>query len=339
MYKRLNEVSNELNDLRDKGFQRGFSVGWSWDLFPYTVKLGSTTYLGAAPATGKSEFMKEIQINLSCLHGLNHVIFSPETGNYQEIYSELCHSFVGKPYIKGTYSMTEAERVHAEQFIDKHFIIIDPIDEDLTLEKFYDLVDDIEIQTGKRIHTTLIDPWNELTEDYLPNDLGREDKYLSRMLGMSRKNARAKNRHNFIVTHVRDQAMKQVKEVSYFPMAHAREFAGGQVWFRKGNTVLIPWRPPYGLSGSDNRPYQTNELHVRIGKSKPKGVSKNGTYVMFLDVERYQYYFMWEGKRVYADRGQYSKDTPQEKQPAPLPINRDFDLTPNELDKEDPLPF
>jgi len=325
MYKRLREVSSELNDLRDKGFQRGYSVGWSWDLFPYTVKLGSTTYLGAAPATGKSEFMKEVMINLSCLHGLNHVIYSPETGNYQEIYAELCHSFLGKPYIKGFNSMTEAEKTHAEMFIDDHFVIVDPIDEDLTLEKFYELVDEIETTTGKIIHTTLIDPWNELTEDYLPNDLGREDKYLSRMLGYARKNARAKNRHNFIVTHVRDQAMKQVKEISYFPMAHAREFAGGQVWFRKGNTVLIPWRPPYGLSGTDNRPYQTNELHVRIGKSKPKGVSKNGTYVMFLDVERYQYYIMWEGKRIYADRGKFSEETPQDRMPKPLPLNTDFD--------------
>jgi len=333
MFKRLNEVQGELQELRDKGFQRGYNVGWDWDLFPYTVKLGSTTYMGAAPATGKSEFMKEIQINLSCLHGLNHVIFSPETGNTQEIYSELCHSFVGKQYVKGHVQMTEAERVHAEQFINNHFVIVDPIDEDLTLENFYSLVDDIEIHTGKTIHTTLVDPWNELTEQFEPDDLGREDKYLSRMLGYARKNARAKNRHHFLVTHVRDQAMVTVKEVRYFPMAHAREFAGGQVWFRKGNTVLIPWRPPYGLSDDNNRPYEMNELHVKVAKSKPKGVSKNGTYRMYLDTDRYQYYFMWEGKRVYANRGQYSKDTPQNREPKPLEVNRYFD---NEADE---LPF
>ena len=331
MYKQLNELQSELTDLRDKGFQRGYSVGWDYELFPYTVKLGSTTYLGAAPATGKSEFIKEIMINLSCLHGLNHVIFSPETGRSHEIYSELCHSFIGARYVKGTNQMTESDRVYAEQFIDNHFVVVDPIDDDMTLEQFYSVVDEIELNTGKTIHTTLVDPWNELTESYLPDDLGREDKYLSRMLGYARKNARAKNRHHFIITHVRDQGMVRVKDISFFPMAHAREFAGGQVWFRKGNTVLIPWRPPYGLSGHDNVGYEPNELHIKVAKSKPKGVSTNGVYKMFLDTDRYQYYFNGSSGRTYADRGQYTLNKFEGVKP--LQVNRDFDLEPNELTK------
>ncbi len=36
---------------------------------------------------------------------------------------------------------------------------------DLTLEKFYNLVDEIERTQEITIHTTTIDPWNELTED------------------------------------------------------------------------------------------------------------------------------------------------------------------------------
>jgi len=334
MYKQLKDSQTELNDLRVKGFQRGLNIGWDWDLLPLTIKLGSTTFMGAAPVSGKTELIKEIQINLSCLHGLNHVIYTPETGNTAEIYAELCHAYIGKAYLKGFNEMSESERISAEMFIDQHFIIVDPLDEDLTIHGFYKLVDQIERDTGKTIHTTLIDPWNELSEEYLPQDLGREDKYLSRILKDVGKNARAKNRHNFIITHVRDQPQITVGEIRYYPPAHAREFAGGQVWFRKGLLMLIPWRPPLGLSDDNHIPYKENELHLKIAKSKPKGVSQNGTYKLFFDVTQCRYYMQRPGdpKKIYANRGQ--TETKKELTP-----NKEFDKEPNRYEKPDDLPF
>lgn len=308
MYKRLSNVNNEMIDLRHKKNVRGKSVGWDWDLLPYTIKEGCTTYIGAAPASGKTELWFEFLINLSCVYGWNHVVFSPETGSAAEIYAELCYKYIGKPYTIGDNAMTQGEQIRAEMFIDKHFIVVDPIDEDLTLQGYYDLVDEIERTQEIQIHTTTIDPWNELTEEYVQSDLGREDKYLSRILGIARKNARKTNRHNCIINHVRDQTpiTKELfsgEQVTYFPPPSARDFAGGQVWFRKGLCVLIPWRPPYGLKDNDGSICEANEVHLKVAKSKPKGVSKNGTYKMFLDVERYQYYMIdWKGNRIYANR-------------------------------------
>jgi hypothetical protein len=298
---------------------KGKSIGWDWDMLPYTIKEGTTTYIGAAPASGKTELWFEFLINLSCLHGWNHVVFSPETGSSAEIFSELCYKYIGKPYVQGKNSMTNGEQVSAEMFINEHFIVIDPIDEDLTITKFYQLVDEIERKEGIKIHTTTIDPWNELTEEFIPADLGREDKYLSRILGLVRKNARKTGRHNCVINHVRDQPMVSAKtiagtDISYFPMPSARDFAGGQVWFRKGLSVLIPWRPPYGLGDADGVGAEKNEVHLKVAKSKPKGVSKNGVYKMFLDIERYQYYMLdFKGNRVYANRGTTYKKESQRK--------------------------
>jgi hypothetical protein len=308
MFKRLSNVNSEMSDLRHKKNVRGKSIGWDWDLLPYTIKEGCTTYIGAAPASGKTELWFEFLINLSCIHGWNHVVFSPETGSAAEIFAELCYKYIGKPYTLGENSMTQGEQIRAEMFIDKHFIVVDPIDEDLTLQGFYNLVDEIERKEEITIHTTTIDPWNELTEEFIQSDLGREDKYLSRILGIARKNARKTNRHNCIINHVRDQTpvTKELfsgEQVTYFPPPSARDFAGGQVWFRKGLCVLIPWRPPYGLKDSDGSICEANEVHLKVAKSKPKGVSKNGTYKMFLDMDRYQYYMLdWKGNRVYANR-------------------------------------
>jgi hypothetical protein len=316
MYKRLTNVNNELFDIRQQKDVRGKSIGWDWDILPYTIKEGCTTYIGSAPASGKTELWFEILINLSCLHNWNHVIFSPETGSSAEIFAELCYKYVGKPYVQGQNSMTNSEQIVAEMFINEHFIVIDPIDEDLTITKFYELVDEIEKKEGMKIHTTTIDPWNELTEEFLPSDLGREDKYLSRILGTVRKNARKTGRHNCVINHVRDQPMVSSKtiagtDISYFPMPSARDFAGGQVWFRKGLSVLIPWRPPYGLLDSDGNGAEKNEVHLKVAKSKPKGVSKNGVYKLYLDLDKYQYYMLdFKGNRIYANR---TKKLPEQK--------------------------
>lgn len=316
MYNRLTSLNAEMFDIRQKKDIRGKSIGWDWDMLPYTIKEGCTTYIGSAPASGKTELWFEILINLSCLHNWNHVIFSPETGSSAEIFAELCYKYIGKPYVQGQNSMSNSEQISAEMFINEHFIVIDPIDEDLTITKFYDLVDEIERKEGMKIHTTTIDPWNELTEEYLPSDLGREDKYLSRILGAVRKNARKTGRHNCVINHVRDQPMVSSKtiagtDISYFPMPSARDFAGGQVWFRKGLSVLIPWRPPYGLMDSDGVGAEKNEVHLKVAKSKPKGVSKNGTYKLYLDLDKYQYYMLdYKGNRVYANR---TKKVPEQK--------------------------
>lgn len=321
MYKKLTDLNAEMFSIRHEKDVRGKSIGWDWDMLPITIKEGTTTYIGAAPASGKTELWFEILINLSCLHGWNHVIFSPETGNSAEIFSELCYKYIGKPYVQGQNSMTNGEQVSAEMFINQHFIVIDPIDEDLTITKFYDLVDEIERKEQITIHTTTIDPWNELTEEFISSDLGREDKYLSRILGQARKNARKTNRHNCIINHVRDQPMVTAMSVAgtelrYFPIPTARDFAGGQVWFRKGLSVLIPWRPPYGLPNEDGSGAEKNEVHLKVAKSKPKGVSKNGVYKLFLDVDRYQYYMLdYKGNRVYANRGTTYKKENQVKIP------------------------
>jgi hypothetical protein len=321
MYKRLTHLNAEMFAVRQQVDVKGKSIGWDWDMLPFTIKEGATTYIGAAPASGKTELWFEFLINLSCLHGWNHVVFSPETGSSAEIFAELCYKYIGKPYVQGKNSMTNSEQVSAEMFINQHFIVIDPIDEDLTITKFYELVDEIERKEQITIHTTTIDPWNELTEEFIPADLGREDKYLSRILGLVRKNARKTGRHNCVINHVRDQPMVSAKtiagtDISYFPMPSARDFAGGQVWFRKGLSVLIPWRPPYGLGDADGVGAEKNEVHLKVAKSKPKGVSKNGVYKLFLDVERYQYYMLdFKGNRVYANRGTTYKKESQVKIP------------------------
>ena len=316
MWQKIRDNLKELNDLRTEGHVKGYSIGWD---IPITIKIGCTTYIAGAPHDGKTEWWLDVLINLSVEHGLKHAIFTPETGAVHDIVAELCTKYIGKPYIKKFKGhMSEVERLGAEVFVARHFYIIDPMDNPMTAADFFEVVDQIEFKEKVKIHTTMIDPFNELSHDF-SKDEGRQDLYIERILGEVRKNARAKNRHNCVITHVRDQAPVTNKSGTYFPVATAREIAGGQAWFRKGLLMIIIWRPPkdQNQKNKHGEPYKDNEVLIKVVKSKPKGVSENGNYAMFFDVKRNTYYL--EGD-VYAKR---YKDMPREKQ-AELKLEKNY---------------
>lgn len=328
MYVKLENVQDKLNAYRQQGQQRGVSIGWEWEQLPITLKPASTTYIGAAPHVGKTEFIFDILINVSCLHGWKHCVYSPETGEPHEIFAELCQKYIGKDFVNSDYGMTETERIEAEVFVSQHFYIVDPVDENLTIEQFYKLIDEIEINENIKFNTTLIDPWNELTEEMIHEDMGREDKYLSRILGYCRKNARTTKRHNIIINHVRDQAVQKLKNGTfYFPMPSPRDMAGGQVWFRKGMLMLMLWRPPIGWENPTDQTVTTeeNELIVKVAKSKPKGVSINGLYKLYYDIKTKSYYTQDLAIKKYADRGKHNRINPNQK----------IDLTPEKTNLND----
>lgn len=342
MYKKLEHIKQDLNHFRNNGVQRGKSIGFNFDRFPVSFKKGTTTYIGAAPHVGKTEFTFDMLINLSCIHGWKHCIFTPETGSPTEIFAELVSKYVGMEFVQGDYSMNEIQRTKGEYFVDEHFYIVDPVDEDLTIEGFYKLVSDIEVKENISFDCTLIDPWNELTENMIPEDLGREDKYLSRILGFCRKNARQTNRHNIIINHVRDQAVQKLANGTfYFPMPSPRDMAGGQVWYRKGMLMIMLWRPPIGWENPNDQIVTThdNELIVKVAKSKPKGVSINGIYKLYYDFKRKEYYMLDGEKKVYSDRKDHNfRQTSEKIQPEKITLNEHQNYSFDEEETED-TPF
>jgi hypothetical protein len=61
---------------------------------------------------------------------------------------------------------------------------------------------------------------------------------------------------------------------------------------------------------SEGNGAEKNEVHLKVAKSKPKGVSKNGVYKLYLDLDKYQYYMLdFKGNRIYANREK--KQAPQ----------------------------
>jgi hypothetical protein len=196
--------------------------------------------------------------------------------------------------------MTETDKAQSEYFIGEHFIVIDPKDDTMSLDDYYEMVDKVEKELDWKFATTTIDPFNEVKHDFS----GRQDLYIEELLGKCRRNARKTQRHNCLITHVRDQPIIEKDGKRFCPMPTPREFAGGQAWFRKGEQMIIVWRPPYGVTRDNGQgTYEANEAIIRIAKEKPKGASKKGDYTFFYNKEMNAYYCKdWDGVDSYADR-------------------------------------
>ena len=302
IYYTLHDVEDKIEDLWVNGVQRGYEIGFGIE--EISIKIGCTTYIYSAPYSGKTQVWFEILVNLSKQYGLKHAIFSPETGRAEEIFVELIEC-VARADFYDTFKnkMPENLKKEAKSFVDEHFIVIDPNDEVLTLEAFYDYVDIIERVYNVKIHTTTVDPFNEMYHDFSKYN-NRQDMYIEAMLGMIRRNARVTNRHNCVITHVQDQQMVKDNDSGkmYYPIPTFRQVAGGQAWSRKGEQMLSIWRPPTFLSDEDGNPYQNNQTIIAVQKSKPKGVGKTGIVNLFYDAKSHGYYKDEYGQIIYGDR-------------------------------------
>jgi len=308
----LKDVESDLDTLFKNGVKRGADVGYSCLRENISIAKGTTTYLYAAPFSGKTELWLDILVNLSEFYGWKHALLTPETGGAEEVYAELI-SKVAMADFYGDYNnkMTEEAYAKAKLFVDRHFIVIDPSDAEFTYKDFIDTIIVIESKYKIKIDTALIDPWNELAANLAGES---RDLWLERALGDIRKSAKANDWHICIATHLRDQEFRVFDSVRYYPMGTPREIAQGQPWYRKGLQMISAWRPLdtnmnplpkkiMGMHGYDEEElFEVNEMVIGIQKSKPKGVGATGIKSLFYDAKKHRFYEMINGVKSYAKK-------------------------------------
>jgi|TARA_Y100000296_G_C5149590_1_gene245653 hypothetical protein len=312
IYFTANDKSDEIDKLWSEGRQKGYELSFQNTKDKISVKLGCTTFIYGAPYSGKSQIWFEYLVDLSVHHGLRHAIYSPETGKAAEVFIEIMTIYMQKDFYQGTNRMTTTEKDRAKEFIDRHFIVIDPDDGIFTIEDFWSYIDIVERVFETEIHTTCADPFNEFAHDY-SKDNNRQDSYLERVLGANRRNARTNNRHNCLITHVQNIQQQKQGELMFYPPATPHQIAGGQAWFRKGEQMLSCWRPKEGLNDNHGNPYEKNQLVLIIQKSKPKGIGETGSLDFFYDVRMHSYYEEIAGIKFFAKR-----EKAEEKKPFPV---------------------
>lgn len=301
-YFRATDVFVELNQLRDEGVSRGELCGLASldDLF--TLKKGYPLFIAGAPYSGKTEFVLEILLNSSILYGWNHFLYIGEGGDVQNVFGELIHKYTGRPFVKtNQYHIDDKEFCQAVLFINKHFVIANH-DKEFTIGEFYACVMEAEMEYKIKFDTTVFDPFNDI-KDETEQHGGREDKYLASALKTVRVDSKRNDRINILVNHIADVRAVQDKDTGnrYMPPALPNEWAGGRTWWRRAFTMLLVYRPPTWMTDANGKPYEENESHIYIQKSKPKGIGKTGRASIFWDWKRNRYWcYDKNNQKVYS---------------------------------------
>lgn len=285
---KVEELKSELTNIRNNGVKRGAYTGLESLYKKYSMKLGSTTYIYAAPHQGKTNFAFEMMVNTAEYNGWRWVLYSPETGSPAQVYSELLWVYLRKPFLvndKVTATDEEVERAFA--FIEKHFYIIDSGLDNITVKGIYNEVEKIESTDGK-IQGVLIDPFTEVQTEVESGV--RDDIAIGKELTKIRKFSQDRNIHTVVTLHTKYIAPRYKNEVAYIPKPTMSDIAGGQMWSRKGFIIINIWRCPFGLQDQNGIDYEPNQVEITIQKAKPKIVGNLGVVTLYYDKMMNRYY-------------------------------------------------
>jgi len=312
MYKTLDDVRDKIQDAYDKGYARGYLLESEIFEEPFSVVLGTTLYIYGPPGSGKTQVLFEMLIQLSMKFDWRHAILSPETGDVDDIFIELIQ-MVAQKDITDTFGnqMSISDKQSIEAWVKDHFFVIETENQDgstLKFREFYRIVDGIQTERGIEIHTTSIDPFDEVEVDWTKH--ARSDMVLRDELIWLRKNAKKTNRYNIIVLHLRDQKKirRKIKgdDIEYYPSPDPQETMHGQEWYRRGMSMIGVWRPPSGLKFDHNDFFEDNSTIILFGKQKPKSVKQQGSSIRrihwFWDDNRHRYYYKRYGECIYLQK-------------------------------------
>lgn len=319
MIKKFNDIEKELNEMREIGNPRGLNTGFKCLDELYSIKMGSYTFILAAPHHGKSELCFELVFNQAEKKGIKSLIYSPETGSVSDIYAEFIHKYLGKPFYKSIQgSADDSEYYKAVNWIDQHFSIIDSDEKSYSFDEISKICKDEQI--------IVMDPYNEMQHD-MSKYFGRQDLYIEDLCGQIRRFCKKNKKHCIQTLHPASQQIVNEKGLRYYPMPMAREAAGGQALFRKAMTWINMWRPAKNLMNEYGQPYQENQVLITIEKAKPKGVAVRGTTSLFFDWKRNRYYEDLNGKNRYAFEHEQG-DNLVMKRDFTMPISNEFEEDP-----------
>lgn len=139
-----------------------------------------------------------------------------------------------------------------------------------------------------------------------------------------------KNYHTFCLFHVgKPDKYIEFEGRRLLPPPSVFNIVGGQMTNYLGYNLFGVYRPvrkqeDYGyVNPATGIPYDINEVEIIVEKSKPQGVGQEGTFNLWFDKDRQQYYEKIDGKVYYC--GEYNKQQISENPQSALKPSTSFD--------------
>lgn len=267
----------EVEYLYQNGVDRGVSTGWLTLDKLYTVKVGEMTIVTGIPASGKSNFLDALTVNIAKSHNWSFAVFSPENWPVQRHITTLLEKIEKKPFWNNRYAsrMSPDDMSHGMQWLNDHFHFIIPEEETMSVDTILEKTRAAILRHGVR--GVIIDPWNEIEHDMRYAE--REDQYISRALTQIRRFARFNGVHIWVVAHPKN--LQKDKTTGKYKAPTMYEISGGAHWRNKADNGICVHRPDLQKSEVDIIVQKIRYREVgRPGVETLVFASDTGTYIV-----------------------------------------------------------
>lgn len=220
----------------DEGFRLASMPKFS-EHFRFTP--GQMNVVTGIPSHGKSEFLDQILSRLAFECKLKFAIFSPENYPHDYHVMKLLSKLYNKsffPTLNQNNRLTKNEIDIGLDFLDKHFVFLNPYENDISLEALLSLV--LQAKEEKGVSAFVLDPWNDIEHNLPPNKT--EVQYLNQSLTNVRRFGRTNELSPFIVAH--PTKLLPLKPGEPFPIPTAYNINGGAMWFNKADNIMSVYR-------------------------------------------------------------------------------------------------
>jgi len=241
-------VQEKIFFTHANGQPSGYKVGFPNLDKLYSIAPKRTTIIYGRPTDGKSQLLLQMLCSLACNYGKRSIIYMPETGDVDEVYTEIIHCLVGKGFLKHSmnYRIDEKGLYDVIPFVREHFKVVELDEGDFTLDHWLELTHQAIKDYG--VFASAADNWNDL--DHPSESMISE--YLKRNIVKWNRHAKKYHYHGFVVTHAKNP---QIVKGEQFPRpARVDEIDGGYAWYAKAmNMILV------------HRSYEFGCLNCRFG--------------------------------------------------------------------------
>lgn len=125
---RLGNVLEELKRIQEGGFKKGYCIGGHAVDELISLERKRLMVITGAPASGKSVWWRWYTTQICKSNKeLMFAGYTPESRPMSREYAKIAEAFTGKRYHKEWHnSMSDIERHKAHEFIERHFILVNP---------------------------------------------------------------------------------------------------------------------------------------------------------------------------------------------------------------------
>ena len=270
----VDDFYDDVIELYRSGRKVALSTGWPALDEYYRVHPGQLSIVTGTPASGKSEFLDALAVNLAESHAWKFAICSFENPTPEHL-AKLAEKRLVMPFWDGpSQRMEEHELEYALEWLSQRFFFIRA---DSGESPTYEWVLETATYAVRRhgVRGLIIDPYNEL--EHQRSEKQTETEYISEMLSKIKRWALNHDVHVWFVAHPAKMAREKGSTKELVPTLY--DISGSANWANKADVGLVVHRAWKSA---------VTELYIRKVRFKWVGHVGNLKFTYDLKTGRYQ---------------------------------------------------